>query len=171
MANIPRLLQVLQAGIDEPMIDMGNWKRDYAGRTTHCLFGAYVENCNPQGIHFIHDSYNPKYWDLSIPSYEGILYYICSHFDISKKESKFLFTFDYASDIKAATQLTKDEALNRLKKFIIYKFMSEHRDKYSFEPVGTMNTLKTSESLDGAIEYIRSKYPDLSMGDVCQKNV
>jgi hypothetical protein len=132
MANLERLLQVLQAGIEEPVLEMSCWKRISPCGTTHCLFGSYLEKYQPGDIIFV--SVDESYFNINAEDitklHLPISDVIGEHLDISPAEARFLFAIPYASNVRSAVYLNRSEALNRLRKFIFYKFIKQYEVPY-----------------------------------------
>jgi hypothetical protein len=155
MANLERLLHVLKAGEEEPYLDMANWKKESnACGTIHCLFGAYVDKYNPEGFMFgsRHDSGTYPLKSGESYGYSSVLWGIAKHLEITYDEASFLFACQ-GGNVRNASTLTKEEAINRLRKFIIHKFIQQFEVPF-FNRLQTVSLMARDNILDMATDFI-----------------
>lgn len=143
MANIERLFQIINAGINEPNLDMGNWCNKRSCVTTHCLFGSYLSQYQPDELCLRSTKGNKTYYCIterkieSMPDHGWALYtqvkMIARHLDMSIDDVNYLFIAvpdsldqDYRKKwVKPAYTLEKNEALKRLIKYTYYKLYKQ----------------------------------------------
>lgn len=142
------LLNVMKAAEREPYLYMRYWKlfgtMPNCG-TSHCMIGAFCNENAHDDLFLYGHTYTPT---LRSDPNKDFFHAIAARFGISVRESQFLFGEHYNGrlcvKIEHAANLTKPQALARLRKYIYYKL---HKAEM---------TLEEARHIDGNKAVVRS---------------
>lgn len=173
MIDIQGLLKVLHAAEEEPNFDMSYWVilNNICG-TTHCMIGAFCNKHQEDELTLLQDQPVLASWSLSKQRTGDSMEAIAVRFGITTKEAKWLFaqhpfyvykdgnrykiTNHRTTDLcKHAVDLTKPEALARLRKFIYYKL---HKQEMIVEEPQRNKPITLPRKIAGRSSAILAQY-------------
>lgn len=128
------LLNVVRAGEMEPSFSMKDWRECNDCGTTNCLIGAFCRSYPGDRLRIVELDDGVRVPSLIDEPSLSPIQAVATRFGLSVEDAQFLFENDGNGD--PAVDLSKDEALGRLRGFIEMKMQSaEHQTvELSAEP-------------------------------------